>query len=121
MRMGSVGEQIPWQFLIWLCGEVIALQEAGSNLSRDFRAPSPSKLPEIGQPIVDALMSYRATHGRFPTSLAPIKLSIVDTFYGPWEYHATDDGSSCQLSVGDYGKDLFTVSWSDKYGWNVDT
>ena len=88
---------------------------------RFFRAPSPSELPSIGQPIVDALVTYRAEHGRFPESLAPLNLPSTDTFYGPWDYRVSDDGISCQLSVGDYGRYLFEVSWTNSNGWYVDT
>jgi hypothetical protein len=84
-------------------------------------APSPAKLCEIGAPVTAALERYRDKYGHFPSSLVEAGLSPRDTFYGPWEYKILEDGQSCELANGDYGRYLFVVSWSPKNGWYIDT
>lgn len=86
-----------------------------------WQAPSLESIPTMGQPVVDELLRYRKAHGRFPESLDMLEVSLAPTFYGNWRYRMLNDGSSCSLSLGDYGRYQFEVSWSPEHGWYTDT
>ena len=78
------------------------------------------ELKALGQPIVDALTDFEQTHGRYPRSLTEAGIENVDTEYGPFEYQYLEDGTQCCISIGDYGDDLFEISWCSEGGWYAD-
>ena len=86
-----------------------------------FLAPSTDRMCDIGEPITEQLREYHKKHGVYPPSLDDAGIEALSTFFGPWEYQLRDDGASCELSNGDYGRYLFIVSWTPGHGWNVDT
>ncbi|MEM9589132.1 MAG: hypothetical protein AAGA03_17760 [Planctomycetota bacterium] len=86
-----------------------------------FLAPPPSELPQLGQPIVDAITSFHDDHEEYPPSLADLDVSDRTTFYGDWRYKVSADGETCTLAIGDYSRYLFEVWWTPDDGWYIDT
>ena len=86
-----------------------------------FLAPSTEELCDIGEPIADQLRQYHQKHGAYPPTLDDADIEASPTFFGPWAYELMDDGDSCQLSNGDYGRYLFVVFWTPGHGWYIDT
>jgi hypothetical protein len=86
-----------------------------------FLAPSPQELCQIGEPTAQSLEAYFRVHGQYPQSLEDGGIVASDTFFGSWIYSVRNDGRSCALAVGDYGRYLFVVVWSPEYGWYIDT
>jgi hypothetical protein len=93
--------------VIWLLG-------CGGPSQRTVNA-----LKEQGNQIVAAIETHIEENGDRPSSLDDLELSaeLLTTRYGPWVYRevVTDrvSGSTCyELSVGDYGRDGFTLSYT---------
>ena len=111
--LGSVAVGLGAARLLYGCSPAQAV--------RFFRAPSPTELTYAGAELTEALLAYRDEHGVFPASLGEIGFGGVSTFFGPWRYAPSGDRLSCTLEVGDYGRYLFEVSWSETGGWYVDS
>jgi len=86
-----------------------------------FLAPTPSEIPEIGQPIADAIERFRAKHEKCPKSLRELGIDIDPNFYGRWRYTVSEDRKTCTLATGEYGRYLFEVWWTPSEGWYIDT
>jgi hypothetical protein len=87
-----------------------------------LRGPYQSKkeLRAEGDAIVRGLKQYKTQHGHYPASLAEAGLTPAVTAYGPWEYSRDDRDDSFSLSVGDYGRDGFCLSFEHRNGWYLD-
>jgi hypothetical protein len=84
-----------------------------------FLSPSPNAARSV-TPIARSLKAYFRDHARYPSSLNDAGINAPDTFFGPWRYSVSDDGQTCSLSIGEYGRYLFEVSWSPESGWYID-
>jgi hypothetical protein len=85
--------------------------------------PSQTRLDAFvaeGNGILAKLEAYKAEHGAYPETLQEAGVIDIRTKYGPWKYKLGTNG--VHLSVGDYGKHLFTIRWLPEYGtWYIDT
>jgi type II secretory pathway pseudopilin PulG len=84
------------------------------------RSPNYSALKAQGNMLVQQIDAYRAAHGEYPRSLEDAHIENPLTFFGYWHYERTA-GNSFWLSVGDYGRDGFTLRYIPDRGWNLDT
>jgi hypothetical protein len=85
--------------------------------------PSQARLDALkaeGNGILAKLEAYKARHGAYPNTLQEAGVTNIRTKYGSWKYTVRSNG--VHLSVGDYGKHLFTIWWQpDKGTWYTDT
>ena len=67
---------------------------------------------------VQAVEAYRQQHGGYPRALSDAGIARSDqrTRYGRWQYTRTVDSAGAFLRVGDYGRNLFTLSWETRRG-----
>ena len=98
-------------------------------LGRAFPPPPPYKQLTLddyqgfqmeGEPVVDAIETYFAEHGRYPANLKLAEIEVPEQAYGGWRYEAREGGRSCQLHLGEYGQHLFVVYWTPEGGWYTD-
>ena len=78
-------------------------------------------LKSQGAAIIEALDAYERNHGRYPEALSVLTGILIETRYGAWHYRVEEGGRKCAIWVGDYGRNLFELSWdSDKKSWYLD-
>jgi hypothetical protein len=59
-------------------------------------------------------------------SLESAKIEVPDAPYGGWQYtfdlqvEAAQLPADPELSIGDYDRDEFRVSWTPRDGWQID-
>jgi hypothetical protein len=75
-----------------------------------------------GDRLVEAIEGYRKAHGNYPTILADAGITPADTAttFGPWSYKHAEADPTFVLSVGDYGRNDFVLSWYPSDQWNRD-
>jgi len=94
---------------------------AGAAVAFWWRAqhPSRSALKAQGEKLIAGVEQYRERHGEYPNSLADAEVAVPTHAYGPWRYERTD--GYFWLSVGDYGRDGFVLSYdSSDREWHLD-
>jgi hypothetical protein len=85
-------------------------------------APTYEQLKAEGNQILARLDKYHSQNGRYPLSASDAQIELPWTRYGRWKYVSSDNGQSCQLSLGEYdGWDPFTLFWQSKdRDWYID-
>ena len=103
--------------LLFLASLVFYLSRVSGPTRGDLR-----RLRFQGDEIVGTIGAFQLTTGSYPTTLELLEIEKEDERYGPWDYQPHADGAGFSLSIGDYGEDLFTLSWSSESGtWYEDT
>jgi hypothetical protein len=77
-----------------------------------------------GNELVSAIQAFHAKRGRYPASFeeAGIEDQDIATRFGPWAYRPEPDGAGFELTLGDYARDGWTLSWHTKYAqWYWDS
>ncbi len=64
-----------------------------------------------GQATADSLTAYAGAHGKCPAGLAELGLAAPSAQYGAFTYRTYRNGSTCELSTGDYFKDGEVIWW----------
>ena len=64
-----------------------------------------------GQPIVQSLIDYKTSHGRYPVSFEEAGIKPVVTELGVFEYErwGSEDEEYVVVHVGDYGRNGFVL------------
>ena len=86
-----------------------------------MRSPDYPGLKAQGDTLVAAAERYRATHGRYPTSLEAAGVAAPKTRFGPWRYTYHPSTDVFDLEIGDYGRDGFTLRRRSGENWYLDT
>ena len=92
-----------------------------SCLLWEFITPSDDRLLEEGREIVAKIESYYKINNKYPKALKDINEDNKCWRFGYWQYKVFDDESGYRLIIGDYGKDLFELSYSSAHGWDWDS
>lgn len=80
------------------------------------------RLEAQGDLIVEQIENYRTENGVYPDDLSSAAIAVPDAPYGGWRYHLFEGGEVFQLSIGDYGRHMFTLYWiSHSDSWSRDT
>ena len=84
-------------------------------------ASSYKDLENDGQIIVNQIKQYRLDHGNYPESLKSANIINKSYRYGNWKYEILKDDNNFTLSIGNYAKDHFFLSWNNTDGyWYLD-
>ena len=73
--------------------------------------PRSERMRQAAEPTIRAIEQYAQQHGHYPSSLAATGASAPLTPYGRFQYHASNDGADCSLSVGSRFRDGFVLTW----------
>ena len=107
-------------FVTAVLGVGLQMVVFGQNIFQVF-GPSPNKVQQLGQPLVDAINDYHNQHGTFPKNLNDADIDVIETVYGPFEYLQQESGQDFQLTNGDYMRDGFVAVYDGgNQRWYVD-
>jgi len=85
-------------------------------------SPDFAQLEYQGDLIIGQIENYRTENGVYPDDLSSAGITVPDAPYGGWHYRPFKDGKGFRLSIGDYGRHMFTLSrTSDSDNWSRDT
>ncbi len=91
--------------------------ELGPPSSSEF-----AQLESQGDLIVERIESYRTENGVYPDDMSSAGIAVPDAPFSGWHYHLYEGGEVFNLSIGDYGRHMFTLFWSSNSStWSRDT
>jgi hypothetical protein len=67
-----------------------------------------------GNPVVQGIVDYKATHGRYPASFQEAGITPAKTKFGAFQYehHVAANDEYFVVRVGDYSKNGFVLFWN---------